>query len=313
MANPNTNWDQLTAVVDKLYLPKFPEQIFNSNLLMKMLHVKGTKAQGGNAIKQTLKYANSPGGAYGEWEELNVAAKDQLTAADFDWKFHYVSIAVSRQQLLKAGGPQEKKGFLEAKMDVSRMTLADNIATGIFSDGTTDTDDFNGLIQVMDDTSTVYGGIDATTDTWWKPFINTTATLSEDLLQDLHTGTTEGNRTPTLYVGHKNIVKAYNKIAIGYQRLVSETAKGLGFDGVLTFNGKPMYADSHARSSGGTFDLYALNLDFLDLVTHSKENMRLEGFMKPVNQNAAVAKIFYAGNLTCSNRRFQGNLSSLTG
>jgi len=57
--------------------------------------------------------------------------------------------------------------------------------------------------------------------------------------------------------------------------------------------------------------MYFLNEDYLQFRHHKDEFFRFEGFQKPINQNVRVAKIFWAGALTCSNRRFQGVVTGL--
>lgn len=92
-----------------------------------------------------------------------------------------------------------------------------------------------------------------------------------------------------------------------HQRLMSKEMAGIGFENVLTFNGSPLLADSHQQAN----TMYFLNEDFLKLYVHSQEDMRFEKITQIEGQAATLGRIFFAGNLVCSGRRFQGLLDDL--
>ena len=49
-----------------------------------------------------------------------------------------------------------------------------------------------------------------------------------------------------------------------------------------------------------------LNTKYLDFKVHSKRNFSFQDFQKPINQDARTAKIFWMGQLVCTNPRMQG-------
>ena len=55
-----------------------------------------------------------------------------------------------------------------------------------------------------------------------------------------------------------------------------------------------------------------LNLDYMYLAPHKDENFRLEPFIKPVNQNIKLAKIYWMGAMIHTNGRRQGLMSGIT-
>ncbi|MFQ5351746.1 MAG: hypothetical protein ACE5D3_01580, partial [Candidatus Binatia bacterium] len=66
--------------------------------------------------------------------------------------------------------------------------------------------------------------------------------------------------------------------------------------------------DSHCP----TDNLYLLNDEYIDFVSHRLENFRFEKWAKPVNQAARVAFVFWMGNLTMSNMRMQGKIFGMS-
>lgn len=76
----------------------------------------------------------------------------------------------------------------------------------------------------------------------------------------------------------------------------------------IMFNGVPVLADSHCPST----HMFFLNEDYLHLFVHKDEDMAFEPFVKPVNQNVKLAKVYWTGALGSSNNRLHGALTALT-
>src|SRR4029077_10383942 len=76
-----------------------------------------------------------------------------------------------------------------------------------------------------------------------------------------------------------------------------------GFTNLL-YNNIPMVVDSHCNTvrAGTTGDsLYMLNEDYIELCVSPRADMKLEDFQPAINQDAAVAKLLWAGNLIFKN------------
>ena len=57
--------------------------------------------------------------------------------------------------------------------------------------------------------------------------------------------------------------------------------------------------------------MYFLNENYIGFRHHRKRDFTFEGFQKPVNQDARIAKILWLGALTCSNPSRQGLIDNL--
>jgi hypothetical protein len=126
-------FDQITAITNKYYMPKFPQLVFNQNLVQKRLAAKGTKPSSGESIKQPVMHAMGKGGFFNPYDTFDISAEDQLTAADFNWKYCEVPITISRDEILKNKGPEGVKKLLDAKMKLAAMKMGDILASAMFN------------------------------------------------------------------------------------------------------------------------------------------------------------------------------------
>jgi hypothetical protein len=297
-------------------MAKFPEVVFSNNPVFARLWKRGPKPNGGKTIAQPLGYAAGNGGSYSPRAQLNIAAVDQVTTAEFNWKYYYVPIAMFRDEILRNGSPEGVKSLLDMKMKISRSEIADDIATDLFltsSSYSGDSDNgVNSLVGACANAAypaatIAYGGITkSSANSFWHGDVNT-ATASGNLslpdMMDSFIAVSIYGSTPDLIVTNQDRFSDYWALVAAQERFMHKDVDGYGFGGLL-FNTVPVVMDSHCNAD----EMYFLTSDYLHLVSHKKENMRLEPFMKPIDQNAAVAKIYWAGNLTCSDCRRQGVL-----
>lgn len=313
-------YDDITAITRKYYMPKFPQVVFDQNLVQKRLAAKGTKPSSGESIQQPVMYQNNKGGAYAPYDTFDVSAEQQVTAANFNWKYYEFPITISRDELLKNKGPEGVKKLLDAKMKLAAMKSGDELATDMFevvtSPGLDSSTKLNSLENMLEDnsgtlvsdggsgiTGTTYGGIDKSTYTWWSGNVTTAASGDGVNYSDLCAPFYEicdGNIQPNLVVMHNSSFSSYMKGEQAQQRYMKQSEMDAGFLTAM-FNGKQVVADLHVQDSAAhatTNRLYFLNTDFIDFVTHSDENNRLEPFAKPVDQAVGIAHIMWAGELT---------------
>lgn len=119
---------------------------------------------------------------------------------------------------------------------------------------------------------------------------------------------TENGETPDLIVTTQVIMDAY-KASLMHMKVLSSSDEKMadaGFPNVK-FEGATMVADSHVPA--GQMGMF--NTNFLDFYVLPSRNFTFEDFRKPVNQDAMMAKIYWVGQLTCTNPRMQGILVGL--
>lgn len=300
-------YDQITAITKKKFIPKMVDNIFDSNPLLKRLKANARVIDGGERIIVPLNYAqHTASGWFSGADTLDVSDNQSITAAEYLWKQHYANITITRLDELKNSGESQVLNFVRNKVMISEKTLADNLGTGLYNDGTV-SNAFVGLRAIVDSASTV-GGIDQSSYSWWQGQEDTSTTaLTISALQTQWSNASIDNDTPTIIMTTRANFDRYYNLLQPQQRFVdSEMAKG-GFTSLM-FNGKPMISDSHCPAN----HIFMLNENYLDLYIHRDENMRFEPFIKPKDQAVKVAKVFFAGALTSSNNRMHAKFDSIS-
>jgi hypothetical protein len=300
--------DQLTAITQELILPKLVDNVKTSNVILERLFKKGTKHGAALHIQQPLEYAFGTGGWYSGYDKLDTTPSEEITAAAYDWRQGYGVMQISRTDELKNAGKRGVVKLLNAKRKNAEKGLRDRMGTALFGVG--GSKDIDGFRTLVSDSATV-GGIAVADASWWVSKTVSDTVLTLPSLNDLFVECTEESEHPTIGVTTKaNFKRIWNQIQPA-QRLVDSKMANAGFSNVSTieFNGAPIVVDSHCPANY----FFWLNENYLDLVTHEDENFRFDPWRKPTDQEAALAKVFWAGNITTSNRRMHGFCSGYAG
>lgn len=300
-------YDQISAITEKKFIPKLYDAVFDTDPLLARLKKKSyQKLDGGTSILVPLNYAmTSAAGSYSGAATLSTTDNDQITSAEYAWKQYYANMTISRRDELINSGDAQIVNFVKSKVQIAEKTLADLLADGIYSSGSTATD-LVGLQSIVDSANTV-GGIPQSSYSWWQSQENsTTTTLTLSALQTMHTTLSINNEGPTVIMATRANYNRFYALLQPQQRFTdSETAKA-GFSNLM-FNGVPFIAGSKVPTS----HIFMLNEAYLHLWVHKDEDMRFEPWAKPVNQNVKCGKIFWMGAFGTSNARMQGKFTAV--
>lgn len=314
----------VTAIARRYILPEIVDNIYNSNPVFFRLNAANKRiVRGGTHIEVPLMYARfGSGGPYQGLDLLNVAPSDTLKNGAWDWKQHYVNVTVDGLTLIKTDSPEAIANFIQMYFAQAEMEMAENLAVGIWSDASTNPKEIDGLKGAVDDGGVLatYAGLSRTTNTWWQSYDDsTTATLTLSSLQSLFGNVTEGGRHPTLIASRQ---EQYNRFWNLNQPDVNYNIGPMGHDEQLAsagftnqlFNGVPWIVDSHVFDGPNTSNsaIVMLNEDYLYWVVSPRADFYLEPFQSPVNQDAMVSKMLWAGNLVLTNCSRQGKMTNIT-
>ena len=109
---------------------------------------------------------------------------------------------------------------------------------------------------------------------------------------------------PALIVTTQVIYDAYETALQANKRYEGDSTLGdAGFQ-ALRFKGASVVVDSHVPAG----HMYFLNTRYLDYKVHSKRNFAFEDFKPMEVKDGIQARLFWMGQLTCSNPRMQGLL-----
>jgi hypothetical protein len=307
-------YNEISAITEKYFRPKLIDNIFKSNVLFARLRDKQEKQDGGERILCPVAYATTTAaGSYSGSDTLDTTANDQITSAEFLWKQYYANITITGLDELKNSGDAAKVSFVKSKVQIAEKSMAYSLGNDVYGLGTSSTG-VVGLRLMVNTGSTVYGGaattyagISRTDYSWWNAQIDTSTTvLSIPAMESMYGNCTIGNAKPSLIITTQTIWDDYFNLLQPQQRFQDSKTADAGWQNVL-FRGTPVVVDNRCPSSY----MFFLNEDYIKLVTHSKRDFKMEPFIKPVNQDVATAKIYWAGALTCDNPRMQGVITSI--
>jgi len=300
---------------------KLADNVTKNNALLAKLDQGGNikTVSGGSKIFQEISFAeNGNAGWYSGYDLLPVAAQDMISAAEFDFKQAACPVVISGLDMLKNAGKEQMIDLMEGRINVSESTMMNLIAGGIYSDGTAaGGKQIEGLNKAVPLTPAVgvYGGIDPATWPFWQSYVAdlAAAQLTIPLIQGQFNAAwsslVRGMDRPNLIVLSSNVWQIYVASLQAQQRFTDPSSATLGFPTV-----KFMDADVVLDGGIGGFcppgTAFFLNTKYLHYRPHSARNMTALSPQKrsPINQDAEVQLIGWAGNLTCSGRQFQGRI-----
>lgn len=317
----DVNLGLLLSTTLKKYRPNLVDNIHKSNATFFWLKKNGAikEEDGGERIVQPLMYAkNSTAGSYSGYDTLDVTPQAGIDSAEFNWKQLSASITISGEEQMKNKGRKEKIiDILQARTDQAEMSIKEQFAIQMFSDGTGNNGkDVTGL-EAMVNNSGTYGGINSATYSWWQSYVESSSEALglAKMRTAFNTPTLGGKDHADLIVTTQTLFEKYEALLTNYNNYVSFStnsagSKALGDAGfqALEFKGQPIVWDELCPA--GT--MYFLNSKHMKLVVHQDRNFETTDFVKPENQDSLVAQILFMGNFTCDRRKSFAKLTNKT-
>lgn len=316
-ANPDYTGIATTTIANRS--KKLSDNVINNNAILARLRKKGKvkPVSGGNVILQELTFAeNGNFGWYSGFDLLPVAAQDVISAAEFAWKQAACAVTISGLEQLQNSGKEKMIDLLEGRIGNAETTMANNITSGLYSDGTGSSGkEITGLLAAVpaDPTTGTYGGIDRATFTFWQSKVTDATGYTKDTIQqkmnDLWVQLVLGMERPDLILMDNTMYATFLASLQSQQRFTSTASADLGFSTVK-------FMDADVVLDGGIGGACPANTGFFLNTNHifyrpaaGRDMVPLSPDRRaPVNQDATVALIGWAGNLTCDGARLQGHL-----
>lgn len=297
------------------------DAIFSSRVLVYFLKQAGQiqMESGGHKIVQPLMYAkNNTAGSYSGSDVLSTAAQAGITAAEYEWKQYAASIVIEGLEEAKNNGEEQVINLLDSKITQTTETILENMDEMFLDDGTGNGGkDWNGLKNLAATANNTVGGIDASTNTWWNPSVDTSTTSpSIKNLGRKYNSLTVGNDKPNVLLTTQDIYESYEGLIQANQRFQDSRAADAGFENLM-FKAAPILYDAYVDGTGtgvgstGNY-FYYLNTKYIRLVGLTGKWFYATPFKQPENQDIRVAQILCYGNLIASNRKRLGAFTNLT-
>ena len=324
MAFANSNFNDVFTTTLKNRTGKIADNVTTNNTLLSVLSKKGNimLEDGGQTLVQELDFAeNSTFKYYSGWEVLDVNQSDVISAAEFDWKQAAVSVVCSGLELRQNSGKNRIINLMAAKIKNAENTMANNLSTGIFSDGTGSGGKQIGglgLIVADDPTSGTVGGINRANYSFWRNIVYdassdggaaATSANIQDYMNAVTLQLVRGSDGVDIIVADNNYFNLFWQSLQAIQR-ITDTSKGTSGFRALEYNGPNGGAQVLLDNAAGTNHMYFLNTDFLFWKVHKDANYSVSDDVQSSNQDGIAKKILFMGNLTASNCSLQGVLKA---
>lgn len=310
----------VTAITRHYIMPEITDMIYNSNVFFYRLNAGKRIIPGGTQLEYPFMYAQmAAGGPYSGLDVLTIAPTDNVKNGVWDWKQHYVPVAVDGLTLIKTDSPLAIANQIRMQTKNAFIQMADNLGVGIMSDGTSNSKEIDGLQLAVDSTGT-YGGLARSTNAWMAAVEDgSTSTLALDKLQSLHGNTRKGGRTASLILSRIEQYNRYWKLCTDKANIYLEPVArdgqlaNAGFDNLL-FNGVPWVVDDKVFDgpNSSNSSILMLNEDFTELVVSPRADFYMEDFQTPIQQDAMVSKLLWAGNLIVRAPGRQGKMTNVS-
>src|SRR5574343_1935020 len=139
MSFPNASVSDIIATTIQSRTGQIADNVTSNNALLSRLKQRGNikTFSGGNTILQELSFAsNGNAGWYSGYETLPSAAQDVISAAEYTIKQAACPVTISGLEQLQNSGKERIIDLLDSRMEVAESSMANLIASGIYSDGT---------------------------------------------------------------------------------------------------------------------------------------------------------------------------------
>ncbi|RPJ39778.1 MAG: phage major capsid protein [Planctomycetaceae bacterium] len=315
MPIPNTDYTELITTTLDNYRDELADNILNHNPLLARLNKKGNvdPASGGARLLENLMYAeNGTALWYSGYEQLSTDASDTLTSAAFDWKQFNVMVTMSGLEELQNNGKYAVFNWLKSRIRVAEITAKNAIAAALFFSNTENGGkSIGGLQHLVADlpTSGIVGGIDSAGQLWWRNQIydfstegpTASATTITHAMNEIHRRTIRGTDHVDFWVAGGTYFTFFEESMQPNQRFMSSSRGETGFES-YRYKGGDVFFDENCSATR----MYALNTDYIFLRPHTDRNFITMKERTPTNQDATIVPMFWAGNMTVSNRSLQG-------
>lgn len=271
-----------------------------------------TTTEGGKYLMEPLRYAKSDRVAFiGRGGTVSLNDSEFLTEARYDWRYLVDSVVRFNTDDQQNRGKNQIINLMQSKLDNSHDSLIDKIETVLFDTVTTDSLQFLGLQDLVDETPATgsVGDIDPAVYTWWQ---NQATNMTGESF-----GVYGVARMRTMMNNCMNNLKSDKPdiLAMGqvpyeyyedsqYEKMVVNNTKlaEAGFDS-QTFKKVPMVWSPSCADTR----MYFLNTNFLNFTYDPAMFFDMTEW-KPIPDqvNDRVAQIITAGQMKMSRRRCQG-------
>lgn len=284
-ASGTSQYNELTYVTRRAFIPKMVVQIYNSTPLMAALIANSQTATGGvssvTVPVQGSQFVNA------QWSDYSGSfAQPSVQQGAYNAEFNLKLMIAPVPFLGMEGAVQQDHAIIpliEARMNDATNVMMDAMAYSLYNN-TTNAQQFTGLPAAVDNTLT-YGGLSRSTYSWWQSKVYAAGSVNptrQNVLQYISGTVKNSAEVPSFGVCGFGTWTLLAQDYVGQEQYV--ITPGSGFDGdangpqaafrALMVAGVPIYPDPYCPE--GT--LYLLNSNYMSLYIHEQGQFVFTGF-----------------------------------
>lgn len=330
------NYDALVATSLANYRKTLTDNISSSNAFFKS--IAWESRDGGLYLAEDLMYALAPVDSYDGYDELPLTPTNGITQAQFGWAQASAPISISEKErkqnkhrlvnlvsskIMQAEiGMKEfwGKAFLQGSMSGGGASLLTPYTSP--ANGSQFVDPLPKLVAYDPTASLEIGGINQSTNTWWRnrtkqSAATTYAGLLNEVMTMYNTTSLGPGGAPKLGLCDQTTWELINLAYYAkYQGRMEQvgnypypTVKFWNMD--LTWDEYVPDVATGVVSTATKGTMYFLNPTFFKCCYESETNFVATDFERPINQDAKYKHILWMGGVTINNRRKQGVIGNI--
>lgn len=213
--------------------------------------------------------------------------------------------------MLKNASEERVFNLIENRIKVAEKTMMNQISDALYYSNTEQSGKaIGGLQHLVADlpTSGTVGGIDSSAQTWWRnqfydfstESVTPSSTTITHAMNRSYLRTSRGTDLVDFIVAGETYFNYYEESLQTGQRFTKADVGDGGFVS-YKYKGADVFYDPNCSATR----MYFLNTDYLHFRPHSERNFTTDDRKAAVNQDAVVVPLYWAGNVTCSNRSLQ--------
>lgn len=298
MASPNSTFTELVSTTFRKHRKEIKDNLSNRNALLKYIMKRGnyTTEDGGLSIATPLDYSsNTTYQRYSDWDQLNIAASDTISAAEYQWRQIALSVVASGRDLRINSGDSRIINLAKARIKNAIRTFNNNFSSDLYSSGSL-TNQINGLQAIIADTNTnTVGGIDASTWTFWQNTVfdasdssvtPSATTIENSMMLPTWLSVDRGpDDQPDLIVMDNTYYQYFEASQVSLKRYTGAQSADGGFVTLKYKNADVLF---DGNSGIPTAHIYMINTNYLGLCVHQDADLEIMDEMRPVNQDGQV-------------------------
>lgn len=269
-----------------------------------------TEDGGATIIRSVVYGSNSTAAFYSSDDVLDTTIQDNFTAAQWQWRQAAASVTVTGRIEMQNAGSSQVISYAKAQIDNALASLKEVIDQKMFASAQTGPN-ITPLNAIVSNTGTV-GDINGGTNTWWQSQVQSSGSFAGRGLSDLravwdNVSVRMPAGGPDLLLSDQTSYEAYEATLVPTVRYSDTYMGDLGFSN-LKYKEAVWTWDPNTTAG----NIFLLNSKALELVQHQNRLFTMSEWVKPSDQDLKTAQLFWAGELTTSNRRKLGLLTGVT-